>query len=599
MAPKYQFLYLLLQPLITPLSAQLVNSPITAIGRLSTTSTPSTTPNTFPSSNATILLQSSPTSTFTTEDHYVGPSAVRFTSDAPLNAPISSALKGSSGPQSTCSGIADPNAIYITSTIVVAETITLSDTLITPTPIYITPIPLCSKLAISQTFSNGGPGGDTGPITGGLPTGPINIASKSSTILVTKKTPVIILQTPSPTQDLGSLAKTLHLVPAPVISTPGAPDAASTPTPSSVLAAIVQSIFNSLASSPTTAPALPSEQNPPNSLASQPGTDPQPGETSPSDLEQPNAPTFSTTIDNIPLAVFPSAIIIGTQTFAPPPAPTPITIAGQTFTLAPSVVLAPSGLILPLPAPIPTTPAPTALTTTIADLPLTLYASSAVLGAETYVFAPGTPPLTTTIGGQVLTLNPSGIVFPSTTLFPLPLPAPTISPQATALPALSPLLLNPTLALLAGVTIPIGPNAPLTTLTLDGQPLTAGPGGLILPSTTILPPEAPLPTTFLSAVSVDGLVLSLAPGKVLVSGTEYAVGSSATATETLLVGGQTLVVGPGGVVMAGTTVAAPTRTGRGSGGGDVLGRAIRQVGVDLRVAGGVMLVGAVWLLGVF
>ena len=94
-------------------------------------------------------------------------------------------------------------------------------------------------------------------------------------------------------------------------------------------------------------------------------------------------------------------------------------------------------------------------------------------------------------------------------------------------------------------------------------------------------------------------MLSLAPGKVLVSGTEYAVGSSATATETLLVGGQTLVVGPGGVVMAGTTVAAPTRTGRGSGGGDVLGRAIRQVGVDLRVAGGVMLVGAVWLLGVF
>ncbi|MCJ1415930.1 mucin 5B, oligomeric mucus gel-forming, partial [Xylographa parallela] len=357
MASKYHLLYLLLQPLITPLSAQMVNRPLTTLTDLPATGSASTTLHTSTTTNATLALQPSTTSTSSsTENYYVGPSAVRFTSAAPLNSPPvdpscctttqPSALGDSGGATRTCSGTVDPLAIYVTSTIVVGETITLSDSLITPTPIYITPLPLCSPSVRSSTFSNGGgPGGDTGPVTGGLPTGPVDVASRSSTILVTKKTPVIILQTPSPTQDFGGLAKTYHLDPVSATSTPGmpppSPDPESPPTASSVLAAIVQSIFAGLPASPTPIPAPSSGQSPPGSAAGQPDTSPQQPDTSPQQSDttptnQPSIPPTSIVVNNIPLAVAPSAIVIGTQTFTPPSAPTAVIISGQTFTLSPS-----------------------------------------------------------------------------------------------------------------------------------------------------------------------------------------------------------------------------------------------------------------------
>ncbi|MCJ1316250.1 hypothetical protein MMC15_001571 [Xylographa vitiligo] len=525
-------------------------------------------------SNSTTALQRLTTGTLTTDNHYVGPSAVRFTSAVPLEAPP---VSGSGEAAGTCSGLVDPFAIYVTSTIVVPETITLSDPLITPTPIYITPLPLCSKSANSNTFSNGGPGGDTGPIQ----TGPIDVASRSSTILVTKKTPVIILATPSPTPDIGGLAKTFHLVPAPAITTP---------TPTSVLAAIIQSIFDS-PPSPTPDPAPASEQSPPAGAAGQPDT-----------------PPSATIINDVPIALFPSAVVIGTQTFPPPSQPTALIIAGQTFTLSPSQVIAPGGVILPLPAAPAPASGPPPLTTTIANLPLTLFASSAILPSATYVFAADSPPLTTLIAGQLLTIGPAGIIFPSTTLLlPTPNPLTTLT-----FPGLT-IALSPSLAIISGLTLPLGPHAPSTVITIGGETLTAGPDGLVLPSTTIAPPTvAALPTTVpapspppppptpLSALSLDGLLLSLAPSEVYLSGTGYAIGPGATPT-TVVVGGETLVAGPGGVVLGGTTVGAPGETGTGTGGGgEVLGRAGGRRGEGWRVGMGAgVLVGVVWGLVLF
>ncbi|MCJ1378581.1 hypothetical protein MMC17_001680 [Xylographa soralifera] len=427
-------------------------------------------------------------------------------------------------------------------------------------------MPLCSLTINGPGMSYGGPGGDTGPLTGVNPSGPNDVASRHSTILVTKKTPVIILQTPAPTLDFGGLVKTVNLVSAPAIGTPGmpspSPDQESPPTAVSILAAIIQSIFDDLPSPPTTSPTLPSDQSPPNNSPAD--TTPQPGDTTPSDL--PPLPPTSTTINNIPLEILPSAIIIGTQTFAPPSEPTPVLISGQTFTLSPSQVLAPGGLILPLPLPSP----PPATPTTIAGLPILLAASSAIIGSQTYTFGPNHPPLTTLIAGQLLTIGPTGIIFASTTLLPIP-PSPALT--------------------IAGTPLAIGPDAPLTTVTIDGVPIAAGPDGLVFPGTTIPPPGAPRATAPFSAVTVDGLVLSVASGEVYVSGTEYTIGWGATPT-TVVVGGETVVAGLGGVVGAG----APTGRGGegvlGSGGGGVRRRGGWMVrgGVVVGVLGGLGLV---------
>ncbi|MCJ1283287.1 hypothetical protein MMC26_002615 [Xylographa opegraphella] len=571
MASKCLFLYLLLQPLITPLGAQIANRPLTTDTGTSATSSLS--------SNVTTALQPSTTGTITTENHYLGPSPLHITASPSPNAPPSDPNAGDPNPAtSTCSGTVDPLAIYVTSTIVIPATITLSNTLITPTPIYITPLPLCSHIAFSQSYSDGGPGGDTGPLTNMIPTGPINIASRSSTILVTKKTPVVILQTPSPTP-LGDLAKTLDLNPAPAISTPGAPapspEQQPVSTPSSALAAIIQSIFNSLSTSPTPGPAPPSEQPPPDSApdsaSNQPAsTPPQSGH---SPANPPTPPPTSLIINNIPVALAPSAIIIGTQTFAPPSTPTPVTISGQTFTLLPSQVLAPGGLTLSLP---PASPPPAQpLTTTIANLPITLTGNTAIINATTYALSPSHPALTTLIGTLLLTIGPSGIIFPSTTLL---LPSTTTLLPAAAAPTLTaltlaahPLAANPTLALIAGTPVPIHAGTPLT---INGEIFTAGPSGLI-PQRTLLP--TPL--------------ISLASGEAYISGTGYAVGQGAPAT-TVVVGGQTVVVGPGGVAMAGTTLAAPT--GTGGWGGGVLGGVGRGRELSWWVVGGVVVVGWVW-----
>ncbi|MCJ1421192.1 hypothetical protein MMC32_007554, partial [Xylographa parallela] len=213
----------------------------------------------------------------------------------------------------------------------------------------------------------------------------------------------------------------------------------------------------------------------------------------------------------------------------------------------------------------------------------------------------------------LLTLGPAGIIFPSTTLLP---PSPATAPSQTPAPTFSALTtlgltlaLNPSRAIIANTTLTIGPGATPTTVTVDGETLTANADGLVFPSTTIAPLALPATVTF-SAVDVGGLQVSIAPGEVFVSGTEYAVGAGATAT-TVVVGGETVVAGPGGLVVAGTTVGGPQETGVAGvvgtagvvgsagvlGSGSVLGRGGRSAEVGCGMWGA-LLVGVVWGLGV-
>lgn len=53
-------------------------------------------------------------------------------------------------------------------------------------------------------------------------------------------------------------------------------------------------------------------------------------------------------------------------------------------------------------------------------------------------------------------------------------------------------------------------------------------------------------------------MVSVEPGEVYISGTEYAVGPDATPT-TVVVGGETVIVGFSGDVLPSTTIAAPTQ----------------------------------------
>ncbi len=268
-------------------------------------------------------------------------------------------------------------------------------------------------------------------------------------------------------------------------------------------------------------------------------------------------------------------IMIGSQTLVLGPAgtirpssPSPLTIDGVTFaadasqaiiggktypinTNSPSSTVEYNGRTLYL-GPNGIQVAPTLSAITEGSLTLSLDATEAVIKGTTYPIGQGATPTTIVVDDETLSLGPNGVGIPSFTIAP---PDIKSTMSALTMDGLT-ISLDATEAVIQGTTYPIGLGATSTTIVVGTKTLSLGPGGVGLPPTDI-PPLTPIGT--LSSLTVDGVTLSLDSTEAVIEGTTYPIGPGASAT-VVVVGNETLSLGPGGVGFPSTTIAPPDGT---------------------------------------
>ena len=255
------------------------------------------------------------------------------------------------------------------------------------------------------------------------------------------------------------------------------------------------------------------------------------------------------TVSGTPIHFGSSALVIGTSTvhFAPEvPTQMITTIAGHAVTAAPNGI-AVAG----------TTLSPGAPGTTLDGTLLSLdTASQLIIGSKTIPLESASPSSrTTTIGGQVITAAPNGIVIAGTTLTPAASGV-MVGGTLVSLNTAGQLVVgSKTIALPSGGTglgglimggFDIGASSkladPLTT-TIDGHVITAGPTAVAMAGTT-LTPGAP-------GFTVDGTLVSLNAAAQLV------VGSKTIALDSENAGSSSGTAGLGGLIMGGLGAGGP------------------------------------------
>lgn len=256
-------------------------------------------------------------------------------------------------------------------------------------------------------------------------------------------------------------------------------------------------------------------------------------------------------VGDLTFAVNPSQAVIGGSTFniGAGAAPETAVVDGQAVSFGPGGVGLPSTTIAP-PAGVAS---PRFSAVTAAGIPFDVNPSQAVVNGVIYDIGVGATPGTAVVNGQVVSFGPEGIGLPSTTIAP---PAGMASPRFSAVTAGSITFdVNPSQAVLNGVIYDIGAGATPETAIVNGQAVSFGPGGVGLPSTTVIPPAGGASPTF-SAVTAAGLTFAVNPTAAVISGTTYAIGAGST-PRTATVDGEVISFGPGGVGLAATTVAVP------------------------------------------
>ncbi|ETI21042.1 hypothetical protein G647_07385 [Cladophialophora carrionii CBS 160.54] len=268
----------------------------------------------------------------------------------------------------------------------------------------------------------------------------------------------------------------------------------------------------------------------------------------------PAAAPLTTSVGGVPVVVLPSnSVAIGSQTFAIPNlASTTVQVSGVVFTLQPSQIVAPSATITfvqPQREQLLTPVATGTITTTVGDLTLTVGPTAAIISGTTYRIGSGAPATTVVVDGTRISVGAGGVGLPSTTVAPGGVTGTPFVVYTTEGLTFS---VGSTVAIVGGTTYRIGSNAPEVTATLGADHVTVsfGPLGVGLTSTTLAPGGSPF-----VVVTAEGLTFSIDGTEAVISGTTYRIGSNAPQVTTSLGSGHASVsFGPGGVGLKSTTI---------------------------------------------
>ena len=256
-----------------------------------------------------------------------------------------------------------------------------------------------------------------------------------------------------------------------------------------------------------------------------------------------NPPSYSAvTQGDLTFSVAPSAVVVGGQIDEISPSMTPIytVVNGQTISIGSGGVgLASTTILLP-------SPTSKYAIVTQGDLTFSVAPSEAVVKGSTFAIGPGMP-ATMVLDHQTVSIGPSGIYFPGSTVdLPSVTSEATQPPVAVSAGGLS-FSVGPTDAIIGGSTYAIGNSAKARTIEVGSETVVLGTSGVIFPSTTVPPEQTP------SAMTIDGLTISADATEAIINGTAYAIGSEAIA-KTLVVGSETIGLGTKGIVLPSTTI---------------------------------------------
>jgi hypothetical protein len=178
----------------------------------------------------------------------------------------------------------------------------------------------------------------------------------------------------------------------------------------------------------------------------------------------------------------------------------------------------------------------------------------AVLDGTTFTFGPGAAPTSHFHNGQTISIGGDGIGFASTTFTGMPQ---TPSTQAVTAGGITFSEIGSTLAVIDGTTFNFGPSAKPTSLTINGQSISIGPGGIGFASTTFTG-ITQTPTT--QAITAGGITFSeVGSTLAIIDGTTFTFGLGAQPTSHTF-DGQTISIGPQGIGFATTTFTGTTNT---------------------------------------
>ena len=443
------------------------------------------------------------------------------------------------------------------------------------TPAIYTPPPPCFQSLMSPAASTNC--GKNCPLNNpGVASDTLTGSAYTSTVLVTKKTPVptVVPDTSAPPNFHIPSTSTPHVAPSQVpAGQPGSPipvTQSTSPVPARNSAAPAPGGSqgsgggqttggpddNSFAPGPSKSQGNGSPETTTNVAGiSGPATSTPAANKATSGAGAPPKPT-TVNVNGVPVVVLPSSsgVVIGGQVVSIPPSgsSTIVVANGNTFTLGKSSIVGP-GTTVALAAD-NTAASPTPVTAN--GLTFKVGATQAIISGKTYAIGAGAATTTITIGGQTVVVGPSGVGVPGKTIAP---------EKATAAPSMSivtaggvTITYDNTEAIVGSSTYRIGQGAPQTVITVNGKTISLGASGVGLASSTI-PPAKVTAAPSLSAMTVDGMSLSIDATEVVIGSSTFRIGSGAP-TETTVINGKTITIGPSGVGLGSTTIHPPTAT---------------------------------------
>lgn len=221
----------------------------------------------------------------------------------------------------------------------------------------------------------------------------------------------------------------------------------------------------------------------------------------------------------------------------------PFVYQGRTYSVNPSQIIAPdTSITLP--------PANKVTPFVYIDHSLSLDASQFMARSKTMPLSSGCGIVT--YNGQILTIKPSEVIGPSTTIA---LSAPddsAASPTAVTTGGLT-FSIGPSAAVVGSSTYSFVPGKAAATIMTDGEAVLVGSNGVQFGNFHV---PIPTSTPSFSAVTQGDLTFSVAPSEVVIGGHTDKINADMTPITTV-VHGHTISIGPKGVSLASTTIPLP------------------------------------------
>lgn len=242
----------------------------------------------------------------------------------------------------------------------------------------------------------------------------------------------------------------------------------------------------------------------------------------------------------------PTAVVINTQTYTVQPgSSSTVTVGdGGVFTIGPSAIVGEGASINRPP------PAQGPSSSVLDGIPVTSAGPNLQIGGGTFAI-PTSVGNTVQINGKAVTINPTGVTIGGDSMgFMRPAASDVIVAGGEMLTAI-----GRSVVVLHSITFTYGSGIPPVVQVINGDTVAIEPTGVLVHGSTLGGVSAN-PTETEYEIIGGATIAKIPPSMVIVNGETYAVGPGAN-MRTIVVGDQTITMGPIGLIMASTTMRFP------------------------------------------